>query len=167
MLANFAVSCSLLAALSVPAFSEDAAGHHHGEAEHVSELGGVRIVHAWTRATEDEEALVFFELENGSDKTVTLIGGESEAASAVALVGIDFKGGEAKLVPLPQVPVKPGSELHLDPESLALQLTGLTAPLKQGDVVEVEVQLDLGHLDVDVEVEAADAKGHSHAGHSH
>ncbi|MBD8893908.1 copper chaperone PCu(A)C [Roseibium litorale] len=167
MLVKFAASFALLASLSVPALSEDAAGHHHHEAEHVSELGGVRIVHAWTRATDGKDALVFFELENGSDKTVTLLGGESEAAGAVALVGIDFKGGEAKLVPLPQIPVKPGSELHLDPESVGLQLSGLTAPLHQGDVIEVEVELDLGHLDVDVEVEAAGAKGHSHAGHSH
>lgn len=163
------VSALLLSCLAGPALSENQADHehHHGPAEHVSELERVRIVHAWTRATTSGEAMIFFELENHTGKTVSLTGGESEIGTAVTLGGIRFKDGVAEFVALPAVPVKDGADLHLDPEGLALRVEGLTESLHQGDVIEVEVELDIGHLDVAVEVEAENATGHSHAGHVH
>ncbi|PWV98778.1 hypothetical protein DFR52_10467 [Hoeflea marina] len=166
MLVRLVASVLLLAASSGPSLSAGS-GHAVGAAEHVSELDGVRIIHAWTRATSTPEALVYLELENRSGRTVSLIGGESESGSAVTLVGLRFRDGAAELVTLPAVPVKDGAELHLDPEGLALRVEGLKEPLHPGDVIEIEVRLESGHVDVDVEVEAADATGHSHAGHAH
>ncbi len=167
MLRRLAVCVPLLASSALPALAGENTGHDHHSAGHVAELDGVRIIHAWTRATATREATLFFELENHAGKTISLVGGDSEAGSSVTLVGIRFKDGVAEFVPLPAVPVKSGSELRLDPEGLALRLEGLKASLHKGDVIEVEVQLDIGHLDVDVEVEAEDATGHSHAGHVH
>jgi len=165
MFRRLACSALLLTSLAFPVL---AAGEtDHGSAEHVSELGGVRIIHAWTRATTAREDLIFLEVENRAGKTVALTGGESEIGAAVTLVGIRFKDGAPEFVSLPAIPVKDGGVLQLDPEGLALRIEGLKQPLHEGDVIEVEVELDIGHLDVDVEVEAENATGHSHAGHSH
>ena len=167
MFRRLAAIALLSSCLTLPAIAAEKAGHDHGPAEHVSELDGVRIVHAWTRATTGAEALIFFEIENRAGKSVSLSGGESEIGASVTLVGVRFKDGVSELVDLPAVPVKDGGDLHLDPEGLALRIDGLTQPLHEGDVIEIEVMLDIGHVDVDVEVEAEDATGHSHAGHSH
>lgn len=167
MFRRLAASTLLLSCLMLPAFAAEKAGHDHGPAEHVSELDGVRIIHAWTRATVGGEALIFFEIENRAGKPVSLTGGESDLGASVTLVGMQFKDGVAESVELPAVPVKDGGDLHLEPEGLALRIGGLTQPLAEGDVIEVEVEFDIGHVDVDVEVEAEDATGHSHAGHSH
>ena len=167
MFRRLAASALLSSCLTLAVMAAEKAGHDHGPAEHVSELDGVRIIHAWTRATTGAEALVFFEIENRSGKPVSLTGGESDLGSSVTLVGVQFKDGVAEPVELPSVPVKDGGDLHLEPEGLALRIGGLTQPLAEGDVIEVEVEFDIGHVDVDVEVEAEDATGHSHAGHSH
>tara|TARA_R110002020_G_scaffold98736_14_gene234846 strand:+ start:1704 stop:2207 length:504 start_codon:yes stop_codon:yes gene_type:complete len=167
MLRRLAASALFVLCLTLPAIAAEKAGHDHGPAEHVSDLDGVRIIHAWTRATTGAEALIFFEVENRSGKPVSLTGGESDLGASVTLVGMQFKDGVAEPVELPSVPVKDGGDLQLEPEGLALRIGGLTRPLAEGDVIEVEVAFDIGHVDVDVEVEAEDATGHSHAGHAH
>lgn len=141
--------------------------HDHDGDHHVSELNGVRTVHAWTRATSGPDALVFVEVGNRSAADAVLLGGECECAASVELVGFELKDGEGVYTPLPGVPVGPGHELMLEPEGLALRLTGLTAPLVQGGEIEMEFAFDIGHLDVHVEIGAANAKQHSHAGHKH
>lgn len=151
----------------VAATSLAVASGEHDEDHHVSELGGVRAVHAWTRATDGGTALVFVEIDNGSDATVVLQGAESEAAGSVELVGFRMKDGQPDYVALPQMPIAAGRELVLEPEALALRLTGLRAPLAKGDEIEMELHFDVGHMDVHVAVEAENATRHSHAGHAH
>lgn len=149
-------------ALAGPAqASEDEHSHH------VSELNGLKAVHAWTRATAEDHALVFVEIENGTDKEVKLLGGEADIAKSVELVGFQLVNGTGVYTPLPQVPLTAGTEMDLEPEGLALRLEGLTGKLVEGSEFEMEIEFDTGHMDIHVEVEKADAKTHSHAGHSH
>lgn len=162
-----AIAAAVVAfALAGAAFAQD---HMHDEDEehHVSELNGVRTVHAWTRATSGPDALVFVSIENNSPNEVVLLGGECECAASVELVGFELKDGEPAYTPLPGVPVRAGGELALEPNGLALRLSGLSAALVQGGELEMEVELSVGHLDVHVEIGAADATQHSHAGHRH
>ncbi|MEF2073964.1 copper chaperone PCu(A)C [Consotaella aegiceratis] len=157
----------ILACLSVawPALAED---DHHDDDHHVSELDGVRVIHAWTRATSARTTEVFFDVQNRSDADVALTGGESGIAEMVSLVGFTMSGeGEGTYETLPSVPIKAGGTMKLAPNGLALQLGGLKQALRQGDEIEIEVIFDIGHMDVHVEVEAADATQHSHAGHNH
>jgi copper(I)-binding protein len=163
MLRSLALASLCVAALAASAFAADEHEHDH----HVSDLGGVRAIHAWTRATNADTALVFVEIENGSAGTVLLEGAESAAAATAELVGFQMKDGEPGYVVLPKMPIAAGRELVLEPEGLALRLTGLQAPLVRGDEVEVELEFDIGHMDVDVAVEAENATRHSHAGHAH
>jgi len=163
MLRSLGFASLCIAGLATSALAADEHAHDH----HVSELDGVRAVHAWTRATNADTALVFVEIENGSAETVLLEGAESAAAASAELVGFQMQDGEPGYVALPKMPIAAGRELVLEPEGLALRLTGLRAPLVRGDEVEVELAFDIGHMDVDVAIEAENATRHSHAGHVH
>ncbi len=156
----FAAAFAVLAAATVVS-AEDHDDHH------VSELNGVRAVHAWTRSTSGNTALVFVDIENGSDAIVLIEGGHSEDAATVELVGFRLKDGQPVYEPVGSVPVSPGKEMQLAPERLALRLSGLRQPLEEGGEFEMEIVFDIGEIDVHVAVEAADATQHSHAGHSH
>jgi copper(I)-binding protein len=151
---------ALLAAVAAasPAFAE--------ESDHLAELDGLRAVHAWTRATDGAETLVFVEIENEGETPVTLEGARADGLVAT-LVGFRMQDGEGGYETIPSMPVAPGRELHLEPDGLAIRLTGLTDPLAEGGEIEMELLTSLGALPIHVEVEAADATTHSHAGHSH
>ncbi|MFV0358573.1 copper chaperone PCu(A)C [Tropicimonas sp.] len=136
-------------------------------ADHLSELGGIRAIHAWTRATSQDDALVFVEIENTGDETVTLQGGQAEIATGGELVGFRLKNGNESHVALPGIPVAPKTTLILAPGAAAIRLSGLTRPLRQGEAFEAGLDFDIGTLAVHVETEAADADRHSHAGHGH
>lgn len=141
--------------------------HSEEEARHVAEAHGVRLLHAWTRATSGDTALVFVEIENTSGGAVSIAGGEADIAASVALVGFRMREGEGRYEALPPVPVKAGGEMVLAPNGLALRLEGLDRPLTEGEEFEMEILFDIGHVEAHVQVEDADARQHSHAGHQH
>ena len=196
MLKPAAIAAALLVALATPGLAQDAhgdadhpdkaqheeaghdhdgaahaeAGHHDHDEEdvdHLAEMNGVRALHAWTPATDGTTALVFVTIENRSNRDIRLEGAESDMAESAELVGFQVKDGEPAYEALPFVPVKPGRELVLQPNGLAIRLTGLGRPLSKGDEIEVEFHFDTGHVPMHVQVEAANATNHSHAGHQH
>lgn len=181
-----AVFLSLLFLTAQPALATDShtpAEDHHEEAghdhEHGQELGhdeedhhaasaeGISALHAWVRATDDRDALLFVEIDNGSDREVTLLGGETAVAEGVELVGFRLKDGEPGFDVLPGVPLKPGKELLLAPNGLALRLNGLKQALHKGEEFEIEIEFDFGHIEMHAQIEAGNATQHSHAGHQH
>lgn len=153
---------ALMLALPGLAVAEEA-----GHDDHLATLDGLRLIHAWSRATDAAEALVFFEIENTGATPVTLDGGDCALAQSVEVVGFQLQGETGAYVDLGRVAVAPHGEMELAPERVALRLNGLNAPLRQGESFPMEVHLSLGHVPVHVEVEAADAHQHSHAGHKH
>ena len=193
MIRTTAAAFALLVAFAAPSLAHDAHGQHGDQAEahheegheekghdeaghldheeeeahHLAEIDGVRALHAWTRATGEDTALVFVTIENKGEAEVKLEGAESAAAKTAELVGFQLKDGEPTYVALPFVSVKPGRKLVLQPQGLAIRLVGLAQPLEKGDELEVEFEFDTGHLEMHVQVEAADATQHSHAGHQH
>jgi len=138
-----------------------------GDDDHLSEVGDLRAVHAWARATDGAEAFVYVEIENKGDNPVSLEGGASEIAETVELVGFQLKNGEATYEVVPSVPVAPGRDLHLEPDGLALRLEGLRTALAVGEEFDLDIQTSIGVLEVHVEIEASNATSHSHAGHNH
>jgi len=153
-----------VAALTLqPAF-----GGEDDHSSHLSELDGFSALHAWTQATQDSEALIFVELANEGDAAVLLEGAEADNAATVELVGFALKDGAGVYEPIgAAVPIEPGRELHLEPDGLALRLTGVDGPLVEGTHFEMHLVTNLGELEIDVEVEASDATAHGHAGHNH
>ena len=148
---------------ALAAFGAPVAAH---ESSHLAEIDGLRAVHAWTRATDAAETLVFVEIENRGEAAVTLDGVRADGLSA-QLVGFRLVDGASAYEPVGSVPVAPGRDLLLEPDGLALRLSGLSAPLEEGDEVELELLTSLGALAIHVEVEAEGATDHGHAGHDH
>ncbi|MEO9528904.1 copper chaperone PCu(A)C [Roseibium sp.] len=173
----FLLLLSLLFLMPQPVVASDTHGatkEHDHEEQHADEDGdhkasahGVTALHAWIRATSGEDALLYVEIENGSDQDIRIVGGETAIADSVELVGFRMKDGEAGYAPLQPVPVKPGKELMLEPNGLALRLNGLTRSFGKGEEFEIEIEFDVGHVELHAQVEAADATRHSHAGHQH
>lgn len=156
--------CLCFSLAAPPAF----AGEGHGHDEHVSEAAGVRIIHAWTPATRHDHARVYMEIENGSEGPVTIMGGETEIGSAVALMGAPIKASESEPVALGEYTVPAGTDMVLEPATMFLMIDGLTAPLAEGDAFRMHVLLEpVGEIEIEVAVEAEGATQHSHAGHSH
>lgn len=143
------------------AHAEDDHSHHEGK------LDGVRTVHAWVRAGNEDEKLLFVEIENNSDRDIMIIGGESEAAESVELVGFQLQDGQTVYQPLEGVPIKAGTEMVLAPNGLALRLNGMREEMIEGEEHTIDIEFDIGHIDMHFQVEPANATQHSHAGHNH
>lgn len=141
--------------------------HGHDHDHHLAELDGLRVIHAWTPATEGDHTLVFMEIENARDAAVEIEGAESAIAEDAHLVGFTLVDGVTSYQELPSVPVAPRSELILAPSGLAIELHGLTEHLHQGEEFEMELETSAGHIDLHVQIEAEGATKHSHAGHNH
>ena len=136
--------------------------------DHVAQKGDVRVVHAWSRATDADEGVVFMDIESLGGGGDRLTGAESEAAERVEIHGAVLKDGELASQPLDVIEIPAGGEFVLEPGAVFLKLVGLKQPLRQGEEFGVELLFaEAGELDVHVLVEAADATQHSHAGHAH
>jgi copper(I)-binding protein len=155
---RFVIIVAAIAGLSGPALAEDS--------DHLTELDGLRALHAWTRATDGAEALVFVEIENEGDAVVTLEGAAANGLTA-ELVGFRLIDGEPGHETIGSVPVSPGRSLHLEPDGLAIRLGGLPTPLTEGAVLDLDLRTSIGVVKIHVDVEAADATAHDHAGHNH
>lgn len=142
--------------------------HAHDDDAHLAEAGGLRLVHAWSRATDGDETLVFVEIENSGNSTRSLIGGGSPHAAAAEVVGFRLVDGTPTYEPLVAVPIAPGAEMMLAPEGLALRLTGLDVKLTEGSALPVTFAFDDGlEVQATAQIEASNATRHSHAGHMH
>lgn len=134
---------------------------------HVAEAEGLRILHAWTRATTQGEALVFAEIENSGAAERILTGGKAEGAARGEIVGFSYRKGSPVWTVLPGVSVIAGGDLHLEPDVLALRLGGLSVPLAEGGHLDVVFVFDGLDVAAEAEIRDAGAREHSHAGHSH
>ena len=147
--------------------SDHADDDHEEHPDHKGSANGVTALHAWIQATSESTALLYVEIENASDDEILITGAETDIAESVDLVGFQLKDGEADYLILPSVPIKPGKELVLAPNGLALRLNGLNQAFEKGDEFEIELEFDFGHVEMHVQVEAENATQHSHAGHQH
>ncbi|QQA42513.1 copper chaperone PCu(A)C [Pelagovum pacificum] len=141
--------------------------HAHDDDGHVSELGDLRVLHAWSRATSGPDALVFMSIDNDGEQIAVLSGAEAEMADSASLVGAPINAGGDPL-PLEMLEVAGGTMFDMRPDTVYILLEGIDGPFAEGDAFEVELEFEeLGHLHVNVDVEAENAQQHSHAGHMH
>lgn len=150
----------LAAVLAIPASAQD-------PQPHLAQAEGIRILHAWTRATPQGEAYIFAQIENTSPRERRLIGAETAVATKAEVVGFAYVQGRPLWSELPGVPVAAGGALHLEPDALALRLSGLSAPLKEGDPLALIFLFDGLEIAAKAEIRDPSARQHSHAGHSH
>ena len=140
--------------------------HGSGDDKHVTEIEGLRIVHAWARASEGPVAQVFMEIENSADVVRVLTGAETGIAAHVHVMGAPIQAG-GEPVELGTFEIPAGTDFDLVPDGVYLALEGLSEDLHEGDEFEMTVVFEDVTLEVHVEVEAADASQHGHAGHNH
>jgi len=152
----------LLLLAAAPAYAQD-----HGHEDHKASLGGMTVIHAWTRATpKGDDTIVFFEIENAGEPVV-LNGGEAENAASVEVVGAHM-GADGMLAYQPVGAFEiPAGNFAFDPNGLGLRLNDLTTELQHGQHFHLHLAIGDGELEISVDVEEADAMAHSHAGHSH
>ncbi len=139
----------------------------HDHDAHVAEAEGIRVIHVWTPATpRGSDALFYMEIESSSG-TDTLVTGAEARGMPLDLVGFSYgEAGESWTV-LPGMPIAAGSELHLEPKTLALRWKSVPVDLIEGADLEIDVALGGHTLRVEVEIGAPTATAHSHAGHNH
>lgn len=138
------------------------------DSDHLSKREGLEILHAWTQATNEDHTRIFMEITNEGSNDVMLLGGESDIAEHVYLMGLSYGTDGANAREIEQFPIKAGAEIDLTPDGLFLELDGLTKILAEGEAFEIHVVFDpIGEIDVHVDVEAAGASQHSHTGHNH
>lgn len=131
-----------------------------GEGAFERALAGVKARHAWTRETAEAEAPVFLTIENGSERPVTLLGGETDMSVSVSLVRFRRVDGVPMLMVEPPLTIPPGETLSLAPGGLALRLTGLRRPLREGVTFDLALELSIGLLEIPVTIENEAATRH-------
>lgn len=161
------LSASALLAGCLLATAAMADENHDHQDDHVTERDGLRVVHAWGRASKGPDAVVFLEIEN-EGAADTLTGAATKAAREIVIEGLRLEAGDLVGEPLGEVAIPAGGAFHFEPNVAQFRLVGLAQALDEGDGYDIElVFAGRGSIAVHVEVEAADATQHSHAGHSH
>lgn len=124
----------------------EAPGDPDSTADPAASEGPVTVTDPWVKAAEDGMTSMFGTITNNSGEALTLVGGTTEAASAVELhqTASDGSGGMSMEQKEGGFPIPAGGELLLEPGGDHIMLMGLTAPVLPGDQVEVVLQFEDG-----------------------
>ena len=137
------------------------------QSPHVTMIEGLRVLHAWSAATEaGSDALIYLEIENATAKVTTLTGARTMGAE-LELVGWGYTSAGETLAVLAQISVPPGRSIRLEPKGLALKWADIPIDLVEGTHPELEIDLGGHRLKTGIEIGASDATAHSHGGHDH
>ena len=128
--------------------------------------GSVHVHDGWVASTEAPEARLFLEIENEGSGPVDIVGFATDRGTAeLAAPALD---GGREVVALGVYPLDPGQALEMAPDAVHVRLTGLDAPLVEGERFEIRVMVEPGEEVVaNVLVEGPDAESEDHSGHDH
>jgi periplasmic copper chaperone A len=131
----------------------------------LADSGGIKIDQVWARATPGnvKTAAIYLTITNTGTTPETLEGEASTPAAAHAdLHEMGMTNGVMHMRAVKSPTIEPGKSVVLEPNGYHLMLTGLKAPLKEGETVPLT--LSFAHADPQ-QVTAAVAKvGAMHAG---
>ena len=144
------------------ATAEDAPAHYMA--------GAMMVEEPWTRATPKgaDTAVGYLTLTNTGEKADRLMGGSSAAARKLELHEMSTADGVMTMRSLESLAINPGQSLTFKPGGLHIMLTGLAAPVKEGDKIKATLMFETAGA-VDIEFTAAGigatapAGGHDHA----
>ena len=127
--------------------AEDPDPDHQGVyAHHVTEAQGIRISHAWTTATDGDIALIYLDVSRQDYTGPLLVGGTAEFATGSALVQFNLPDSYETIDPrhnwgaIDTWPLEMGDFVYM-PYGVSLQLSGLTRPLVEGEVLPITLHL--------------------------
>ena len=129
-------------------------------------LGALEIVHPWARATPPTAPTGggYLSVKNTGTTPDHLISASSPAAGAVQVHEMKMEGSVMRMRELDgPLEIKPGETVTLAPGGLHLMMTGLKAPLKQGERVPLTLVFEkAGKIDVELSVVAIGATPSHH-----
>lgn len=138
----------ILALLAAPALAGSDGGHGHGghagamEPGH-AELGTLTVSGAHARASigaaPTSAVYLTVSTDGASDR---LIGAASPAAQATEVHRTLMDGGVMTMAPISGVAVTPDADAVLEPGGAHVMLIGLTAPLEEGDMIELTLTFE-------------------------
>ncbi|RDB41871.1 copper chaperone PCu(A)C [Halomonas sp. DQ26W] len=86
----------------------------------------------------------FMSLKNPGERDVVLVNAHSPAADVMELHDHEDVDGVMQMRKVPNLVVPAGGAVELAPGGLHLMLIGLSAPLEEGELVEIELRFESG-----------------------
>ncbi len=152
----FAVLSAL--ALSGPAFA------------HGTNKGAIEIIHPHINEpfAGAKTAAGYMSIANEGAQADRLIGVETDAAKATSLHMTEHgSDGVARMKPVAALDIPGGETVVLEPGGLHVMLMGLTATLKEGDMVPAVLIFEhTGRIEIEFSVDPADGVDHSKMHHT-
>ena len=133
---------------------------------HEIKAGDVTIVHPWARATMTpmQAGAVYLAIVNDGAGADRLLGASTPVAAMAMLHRSVDDGGVARMVAAGEIDIAAGGSVVLEPGGLHLMLTGLGAPLVDGETFALTLRFArAGDVEVTVEVENMAVMNHLHA----
>ncbi len=117
--------------------------------------GSIEVSAAWARATAGSApGGAFMTIINKGPSDDRLIAASTTVARTAELHETKQENGVMKMTPVPALEIKAGTKVTLAPGGLHIMLTGLKAPLKQGESFPLVLKFDkAGAVNVMVKVE--------------
>jgi len=132
---------------------------------HDYELGKLRVIHPWARATAGHvpNGAVYMTLSIAGAKADRLIAVSTPVAKRATLHTHLMDKGIMKMRPVKAIEVAPGSPTLLKPGGLHIMLMGLKAPLKEGQLIPLRLTFErAGTLDIEALVQKPGAMAPIH-----
>jgi copper(I)-binding protein len=104
----------------------------------------IRIENAWARATAPGQDAASVELTITSKHDAAMVGVSSRVASTAQLHSMEMKGGMMRMREVASIALPAGKTVNLAASGYHLMLTGLKAPLKEGQTVPLTLSIKVG-----------------------
>lgn len=115
-----------------------------------------------------QTSAAFMTLRNPGEQDVTLVDADSPAAEVMELHNHEDVEGVMQMRKISEIVVPAGESVALAPGGLHMMLIGLTAPLEEGQPVEIELRFDTGESQqITAPVKRIEVSAEGHHGHAH
>ncbi|MCE8010476.1 copper chaperone PCu(A)C [Billgrantia desiderata] len=115
-----------------------------------------------------QTSAAFMTLRNPGEQDVTLVDADSPAAEVMELHNHEDVEGVMQMRKISEIVVPAGKSVTLAPGGLHMMLIGLTAPLEEGQPVEIELRFDTGESQqITAPVKRIEVSAEGHHGHAH
>jgi copper(I)-binding protein len=130
-----------------------------------ADSSGIQVTQVWARATPGnaQTGAIYLTITNAGTTPDTLEGTASTpAADHAEIHQMKMENGVMEMRPVPSLTIDPGKTVVLEPSGYHVMLTGLKAPLKEGQTVPLT--LTFAHAGTQQVTAAVDKVGAMHAG---
>ncbi|OCL88366.1 hypothetical protein AAX26_00046 [Aliarcobacter thereius] len=108
----------------------------------------IKVSDAYARATPPNmpNSAAFMNLNNITDKNISLIKASSSLANKVELHTHDMKNGMMKMYEVEEILIKANSNTDLKPGGYHIMLIGLNKSLNEGDLIDLSLEFSNGEI---------------------